>query len=201
MKILAAADLHGDISLARSLASRAEKENVDAIILCGDIVKSETDVQGIVGEFSKINKKIFLLPGNHETNATINFLSELYNAQNLHAYALNLTKEIGIFGCGSANIGPFGMHDEDILNYLRKGHRYISKSKKKIMITHAHPAGTLMEKLSQFIPGSPGIKQAVDELQPDFLLCGHVHEADGIEELIGKTRVINVGRKGKILEI
>ena len=27
------------------------------------------------------------------------------------------------------------------------------------------------------------------------------NEAEGIEEMIGKTRVINVGRKGKIIDI
>jgi Icc-related predicted phosphoesterase len=35
---------------------------------------------------------------------------------------------------------------------------------------------------------------------PDFLLCSHVHEAEGIEEIIGTTRVINVGKQGKIFD-
>ena len=73
--------------------------------------------------------------------------------------------------------------------------------KTKIMVTHVHPSDSKIEKFSQFFPGSTGIKKAIDRFKPDILLCGHVHEAEGIEEMIGTTRVINVGRKGKIIEI
>jgi len=37
----------------------------------------------------------------------------------------------------------------------------------------------------------------IDKFKPDILLCSHVHEAEGIEEKVGKTKVINVGKKGK----
>ena len=69
------------------------------------------------------------------------------------------------------------------------------------MVTHVHPAGSKMEKFSKWVPASTGVRKAIEELQPDILLCSHVHEAEGIEEYIGKTKVFNVGRKGKILEI
>jgi Icc-related predicted phosphoesterase len=45
------------------------------------------------------------------------------------------------------------------------------------------------------------VKKAIDVLQHDILLCSHVHEAEGIEEKIGKTKVINVGREGRIIEL
>ena len=41
----------------------------------------------------------------------------------------------------------------------------------------------------------------VEKFKPDFLIHSHIHEAEGLEEKIGKTRVINVGRKGKIIEL
>ena len=69
------------------------------------------------------------------------------------------------------------------------------------MVTHVHPSDSTMEKFSQFIPGSNGVKKAVEKFKPDILLCSHVHEAEGIEEKIGNTRVINVGKKGKIIEL
>ena len=46
-----------------------------------------------------------------------------------------------------------------------------------------------------------GVKKAIDRFKPDILLCSHVHEAEGIEEKIGSTTVINVGKKGKIIEL
>ena len=41
----------------------------------------------------------------------------------------------------------------------------------------------------------------VKEFHPDVLITAHIHEAGGIEEKMGKTRVINVARKEKIFEI
>ena len=69
------------------------------------------------------------------------------------------------------------------------------------MVTHVHPKETKIEKFSSFVQGSEGITKAVKSLKPDLLLCGHVHEAAGIEEKLGSTRVINVGKEGTILEL
>ena len=44
-------------------------------------------------------------------------------------------------------------------------------------------------------------EKAIKQFKPDILLHGHIHEASGFEEYIGKTKVINVGREGKIIEI
>jgi Icc-related predicted phosphoesterase len=84
---------------------------------------------------------------------------------------------------------------------LKKGFEKIRYLKKKIMVTHIHPTETKMEKLSRFVPGSDAVKKAVETFKPDILLCGHVHEAEGLEEKLGKTRIINVGRNGKIIKL
>ena len=82
-----------------------------------------------------------------------------------------------------------------------QGFEHIKDQKKKIMVTHVHPAGTIMEKFSEFVVGSTGSRRAIEAFKPDIVLCSHVHEAEGLEEKIGKTRVINVGREGKIIEV
>jgi hypothetical protein len=69
------------------------------------------------------------------------------------------------------------------------------------MVTHGHPSGTMMEKFSSFVKGSSGVKKAIDTFHPNILICSHVHEAQGIEEKIGNTKVMNVGKKGKIIEL
>jgi len=200
MKILASGDLHGDTKLAEKLAERAEKEKVDLVILCGDLTMAEMSTDNLIGPFKKRNQKILLIPGNHETIATADFLAQLYGATNLHGYSVKVG-DVGLFGCGGANIGLFQLGEKEIFDLLKKGHNYVKDAKKKIMVTHVHPTGTLMEKFTDFFPGSEGIKKAVDKFKPDILLCSHVHEAEGIEEKIGKTTVINVGKKGKIIEI
>jgi Icc-related predicted phosphoesterase len=67
------------------------------------------------------------------------------------------------------------------------------------MVTHMHHQGSISE-FSGF-RGSSAIRKAIKEFSPDVLISAHIHEAGGIEEKIGKTKVINVSRKPKIFEI
>jgi Icc-related predicted phosphoesterase len=199
MKILAFGDLHGDTSVAERLAEKAEKENVDLVVLCGDITYAEQSTDNLIGPFAKRKKKVVLIPGNHESIATADFLAEQYGATNLHGYSIKLG-DIGLFGAGGANIGLLQLDEKEIYDLLKKGHEKIKDSKTKIMVTHVHPTESKMEKFTQFFPGSSGVKKAIDAFKPSILLCSHVHEAEGIEEKIGNTKVINVGKEGKIIE-
>ena len=70
MKILAAGDIHSDPKLVRYLAEKAERENVDLVILCGDLTLAEQDTSYIVGPFRARGKRVLLVPGNHESVAT-----------------------------------------------------------------------------------------------------------------------------------
>jgi calcineurin-like phosphoesterase family protein len=54
---------------------------------------------------------------------------------------------------------------------------------------------------SQESPKRSNKKKQSKQFKPDILLHGHIHEAAGMEERIGSTRVINVGKEGRIIEI
>lgn len=200
MKILAAGDIHGDISAVEKLAEKAEKEKVDLVVLCGDITFAERSTEGLIGPFVKKNKKVLLIPGNHETISTADFLAETYGAINLHGYSIKI-KDVGIFGCGLANIGLSQLSESEIFSLLKRGFNKVKDSKKLIMVTHVHPEDSLIGRLTNFFPGSTGVKKAIQELKPDILLCSHVHEAENVEEIIQNTKVINVGKQGKIIKI
>ncbi len=200
MKILAFGDIHGDSSQAEKLALKAEKENVDLVVICGDFTDFDKSIDNIIGHFKQKNKKVLLIPGNHESFATADFLAEFYNVKNIHGYSVRYD-DVGIFGAGGANVGPNIQSESEIFLNLKNAFEKIKYLDKKIMVTHVHPSDSKMEKFSHFVPGSTGVKKAIDMLQPNILLCSHVHEAEGIEEKIGKTRVINVGREGKIIEL
>ncbi len=202
MKILSAGDFHGDRKAAARLAEQAEAENVDLVILCGDLSHADGPVDGIIGPFVAKKKKVLLIPGNHDSFATADFLAELYGVRNIHGYSVQYG-DVGIFGCGAAtNVGPVStIPESELYDLLSKGFSRIKDLPKKIMVTHMHPAGGIMEKFSRFVPPSTGVRKAIDSFKPDILLCCHVHEAEGLEEKIGKTLVINVGKQGKILDI
>ena len=198
-KILAVGDLHGQTGLVKKLAEKARKENVDLIILAGDLTNFEHSTKNLVGPFAKIKKPVLLVHGNHESLATVDFLSQVYDeATNLHGYSF-VQNGVGIFGAGGADFGMSPMSEKDFFKTLEKAHKGLEDAKKKIMVTHMHPFKSKAE-FSGF-QGSKGIRKAINKFKPDILLSGHIHEAEGIEEDIGKTRVINIGRKGKIIEV
>lgn len=203
LKILAVGDLHGDSSKASKLAKIALKEKVDLVVLAGDLTFGEERIDYLIGPFVKNKLRVLFVPGNHESLATAEFLENLYKpyAKNLHGDGISF-EEIGFFGAGSAPIGPFFLSEKEIYKALCKGFERIKKSKKKIMVTHSHPAGTTMEKLGvSFVKGSDAVRKAIEKFKPDIAIVSHVHEASGIEEKIGKTKVINVGKEGKIIII
>lgn len=198
-KILAVGDIHGDTGLSKKLAEKAKKENVDLVILSGDLTWAEQSLKGIIGPFVKAKKQVLLIPGNHETVATADFLAEMYSpTKNIHGYSF-VKDDIGIFGAGGTEMGIHAIEDSEIFELLKKGHERIKDLKKKIMVTHMHHKGSKAE-FSGF-PGSKSVKKAINEFKPDILINSHIHEAGGLEENIGKTKVINVSRTPKIFEI
>ena len=198
-KILAIGDIHGDTGLVKRLAKKAKEKNVDLVILAGDLTFAEQSTKNIIGPFIKEKKQVLLIPGNHESIATVDFLAEMYpNTKSIHGYSF-IQNDLGIFGAGGADIGINVMTNTEIFNLLKKGNEKIKNMKKKIMVTHMHPKGSKAEFSGW--PGSKAVTEAIKKFHPDILINSHIHEAGGIEEKIGKTKVINVSRKEKIFEI
>jgi len=199
IKILAIGDIHGDTGLVKKMAEKAKVEDVDVVVLTGDITFAEISTEGLIGPFVEAKKPVLVMHGNHESIATVDFLAELYpDTKNLHGYYFK-KNGVGIFGCGGADFGASHLDEKGFFETLKKAHKGVEDMKRKVMITHMHVAETFSE-FSGFV-GSSGIRKAVEKFQPDFLLHSHIHEAEGMQEKIGKTIVINVGRKGRIIEL
>src|SRR3972149_7082743 len=87
-KILAVGDVHGDSRLVKKLAEQAKKENVDFVIFAGDITLAENEFKDIIKPFTEMKKQVLLIPGNHESVATVDFLAQVYPpTKNIHGYS------------------------------------------------------------------------------------------------------------------
>lgn len=198
MKILALSDIHGDTVFMERMAEKGAQEHVDLVILAGDLLHFDQPKAGLIKPFKDKGLEVAILPGNHEGMAEIGFMVEKYNAINLHGYAIR-KGDIGIFGCGYGDIGLHQLNEEQFFTTLQKAHDSLSGVKKKLMVTHIQPSDSILG-LGVF-PGSTGVRKAIEQFQPDVHICGHIHETHGIEDKIGKTRSINVGKTGTIIEL
>jgi len=71
-----------------------------------------------------------------------------------------------------------------------------------VLICHAPPHGTALDRVRDGVhAGSRSIRDFVDRRQPEYLFCGHIHEAEGVEIVLGKTKAVNVGKRGYLLEL
>jgi len=200
LKLLAASEIEGDSKTAKKLAEKAEKEKVDLVVLCGDLT-GWVETSNIIKPFKEKNKPVLIVPGNHDSFATADFLASFYNITNIHGYSVKYNN-VGFFGAGGAeNLPSFPGHitEEELFETLKKANSGLKGIEKKIMVTHMHPAESISE-ISGF-DGSKAITRAIKKFKPDILLHGHIHEASGLDMRIGKTKVINVGKEGTIIEI
>ena len=117
-KILAVGCLHNSQTLINSLAKKAKDENVDLIILAGDLTFFEMSTDNIIGPFLKAKKQVLIIPGNHESFATADFLEKRYsNTKNIHGRSF-VKNNLGIFGAGGADVGINQIDDSELLDEL-----------------------------------------------------------------------------------
>lgn len=193
LKILAAADLHEDLNIAKKLSKKAKKEKVDLVVLAGDIYGYSKGNGKILEPFRNAGQKIFFIPGNCESNEECAMLAR--DGKSIHNYYVTY-KGVGIAGIGNPN-WKLSLDEEDLENIKRNFERM--KAKKRILVSHLHAKETKAEFFG--IPGDKILRKAVEYFKPDLLIAAHIHEGEGIEDKIGKTKVVQVGRRGKILEI
>ena len=193
LRILAAADLHGSLDIAKKLSQKGKREKVDLVVLAGDVYGYEDSEEDILEPFWKAKQKVVFVPGNCDFDNECEMLSK--KGKNIHNYYVTY-KNVGIVGIGSPN-WKLSLDDEDFVEIKRNFDKMTSK--KKILVSHLHAEGTMAELSG--VAGDVILKKAVKDFKPDLLIAAHIHEGEGIEDKINGTKVVQVGRRGKILEI
>jgi uncharacterized protein len=199
MKILAVVDLHGEEKAYTSLAKNFKKHKPDLIISAGDHTWFGENEKEFLNKMD-FGVPVLILPGNHEVpEATQKAAKGLKHIVWLHkgVYEMN---NVLILGCGE---GGFCIGNCDFERakpfFKREMKNYTGKV---LLITHEPPYDT---KADEVMPGShvgsKSLREFIEETQPDMNLCGHIHEAAGAISKLGKTVVINLGPKGKLIKL
>ncbi|MEK6941147.1 MAG: metallophosphoesterase [Nanoarchaeota archaeon] len=196
MKILAFTDHHANDKSFQSVKKKAE--SADMVICCGDFTWYGGMIEKILLQFNKLRKPVIIIPGNHEEGEPVEEMcEELDNVINAHERIIT-TDSFSIFGYGG---GGFTKQDERLEVLTKKVKESIEKLP-LIMITHAPPHGTNVDKIPRYgHVGNKSINYAIKELKPLLLLCGHIHETFSRTDKLGDTIIINPGPNGKIIDI
>ncbi|MGI6483950.1 MAG: metallophosphoesterase [Methanobacterium sp.] len=194
MRILAVSDLHGD---AKPLITYLKDNKVDLIIIAGDITHFGPGelAEDILNALSTFQIPVLAIPGNCDPESVY---ANIDNSPAINLHARNMVvKNIGLCGFGGSNPTPFNtpleFEEVQIYDEAKKTLESIKDEKITLFITHAPPYGTKTDLLpSGEHVGSTSLRKIIEELQPTLNICGHIHEARGIDK-IGKTLIINPG--------
>ena len=171
------------------------------LVCAGDISIFEHGIVRLMNRLDKLNRKILIIHGNHEDSSTFIKYSKLFK-NIIFIHKNYLIKNNSLFlGYGG---GGFSMADRQFEKTAQNKFKKIinkNKDKKIILITHAPPYKTKLDKLVGGHAGNKSIRHFVEKNKIDLLICGHLHENFGKEDKIKRTKVINPGPFGKIVEI
>jgi uncharacterized protein len=195
MRILAFTDMHGSTKALKEIKKKSKK--ADILVCCGDLTIFEQHLRKWLLELNKLDKPVLIIPGNHE-NPTIlkKVASNFDNIIFMDARSFEM-EEYLILG---AEGNGFSMVDKTF-NKIAKAFLKILKNNKKkyILMTHAPPHNTKLDKIIDGHCGNKSVRNFIIKSKPDIAFSGHIHENNGKEDKIGKTRVINPGPYGKIV--
>lgn len=191
---IAFGDVHESTSV---LAEIPDLEDAEAVIITGDLTNNgnRTAAGYVVGSVENINKKVLAQPGNMDTVAVGEYLTE--RDMNLHLQVRELASGLGIMGVGMSTITPFNtpgeVPEDTLVAWLNETFEAAREFDKLIVVVHEPPEGTKLDVIGtgEHV-GSPGVREFIERVQPDLVITGHIHEARA-EEKIGDTPVINPG--------
>jgi Icc-related predicted phosphoesterase len=205
IRFLACSDIHSDLKLIDKISKSVDFNKIEFILFNGDLSNVPNDFAKLLKPFIDNNKDIFMIPGNHETKHGIDSLKEFYNVKLIGNNPLIFgDNELGIFGTNYMEIGVNGKFEEEVFENMIENFSAVSKCKFKIQMNHIPAIDTMLGDASPypFVSGSEPLKQFLDsnEFCPDVCFVGHIHETSGLEEIVNKTKVINLAETFKIFE-
>jgi Icc-related predicted phosphoesterase len=226
MKIIFATDLHGNAALYEKLLREAERKDIEAVLIGGDITPYEgfginnMRVQrSFLGEYLvpklgrfaiKVGKPVLIMMGNDDFGLNFDLLEKAESDGRLrimHDRVLQLGK-FNVAGYSFIAPTPFLIKDwekseDEIASDLRKlsGKTDLART---AFVFHTPPANTDLDVLYNGVhAGSVSVLGFIKRKQPMLTLHGHIHESPDVsgkwKQKIGRTLSINPGNSAFVV--
>jgi len=201
MKLFAVSDIHGAIKPINKAATLIRE--ADWVVISGDITHTKTRAEAVdvIACLEQYSTRILAVHGNWDRVEVKEFLEEKTYSLHGKGWMLN---GIGFFGVGGSSPTPLKtptMYTEKEIDLiLRTGYEQVQDASKVVLISHTPPRGIRDRSFLGLRGGSHSIKAFLEERPVSLCLCGHIHEAAGIERF-QSTLVANSGsfKKGHYL--
>ena len=197
MKLLAFSDLHCDLAQAEKLVEQSR--DADVVVAVGDFASVHSGLDETVAALAAIERPVVVVPGNNETEDALRAACAGWeSAVLLHGDGTEI-EGVRFFGLGGGiPVTPwdwsFDLTEQaatKLLELCPEG---------GVLAVHSPPFGHVDASRGHHL-GSRAVLEAIEARSLAVVLCGHIHESSEQESAIGPTRVINVGPRGRLLEV
>jgi Icc-related predicted phosphoesterase len=197
LRALIFSDLHNDI---RALQNLMQIE-ADYYFAAGDLVSWGRGLDEMGRVMQSRADRVYVLPGNHESDRDIEEFCARFGFRDFHGGSFE-AGGLHWGGLGYSNPTPFDTPGEYTEAELAERFSKFNGLNPLVMVCHCPPRNTGLDRIHEGLhAGSSAVLEFIERVQPLHFFCGHIHEAEGKVVQIGKTRAMNVGKKGYLLEI
>ncbi len=194
MKILALSDVHGAFETMRKIIKG--EPTADVIVLAGDLTTrgSADDLKEVLDKAVASLKPVLTILGNMDPPALQPALER--SGTSLESNATEIDG-VGFIGVSASPFSPLHtpneVADEELGVRADRGWKKLLHPRWKVMVAHTPPMGTSADRVhSGSHVGSPSLRRFIEHNQPDVVICGHIHEARGMDR-IGNSQIVNCG--------
>ena len=203
MKLFAISDIHGATKPIEKAAPLIRES--DLVVIAGDITHTRTRAEAadVIACIEQFSNRILAVHGNWDKIEVNDFLKE--KGYSLHGKG-RMLEGIGFFGLGGSSPTPIKTAtiytEEEIAFTLRAGHEQVKDASQVVLISHVPPRGVRDRSFIGLRGGSRSVRAFLEMHPVSLCLCGHIHEASGIERF-QNTLVANSGsfKKGRYVSI
>jgi len=193
MIVLGISDLHGRLEALEAILTQAGP--CDVVALAGDITHfgSPQDVDRIVEICRSYANRVLAVAGNCDNARVENRLNELGVGIAVRGIVIDGVGFHGLSGIPPWRPGMYQFPEDVLASNLLVGFQQISDGLSHVLLTHVPPRETGVDRVIWGCHvGSRAVQEFVSRVQPDLVVCGHVHEGRGVETH-GKTKIVNCG--------
>ena len=199
MKVLVLSDFHRSSQAFSHAAAKMAEPTMDLAIICGDVTHfgSVEEAKRLLALVSKTELPVLYVPGNCDPPQLAH--EEMGHATCIHGTCMKV-QDVAFFGVGGSPPTPFRtpfeLSEGEIDLLLHRGFDQCShgvKTPQIVLVSHSPPRDTRLDLTSggEHV-GSSSVRQFVEEKCPTLVLCGHIHEASGLDK-IGSSVIVNPG--------
>jgi Icc-related predicted phosphoesterase len=192
-RFLLCSDIHGDYAVVERML--AAESGVDGLIIAGDLTTRGTADEARAALRSYTQRvRVAIVAGNMDPRAL-----ETVFAEEAHSVDGRCVwwDDIAIFGVSGSPPTPmktpYELGEDEIMLRAERGWSNAAPARWRIFVPHAPPANTSLDLIrgGRHV-GSTSVRAVIERRQPDLVVCGHIHEARGMETL-GRSVVVNCG--------